>query len=282
MPHDVRPARPEDVPGISEWTKDTFSWGDYVPESLSQWLTDPGLHVQVAVDADDRPLAMAVVRMLSDDEGWLSAARVHPSAQRRGLGSLLNASSVDWIKAQGGRVARLAVEEDNAAARSQVEKLGYRRTSTWVYGVIEGGESPLQPVKGEQIKVTGRSDVDPAWMYWSTSEMFDSGRGLKASGWTWRRARVADLHSFASDQALFSSPAGWVAIELAEDDQLDVVWVATSPNDFPRLIAGVDSLARDMSRARVVYRLPQTGWSGEALRRVGAEVKETLVYAKAV
>lgn len=281
MTYTVRQARPEDAPGIGAWTQDTFEWGDYVAESLPLWIDDESLHVLVAVDSDDTPRATSVVRMLSADEGWLSAARVHPDAQRRGLGSMLNRASVDWAREQGGRVVRLATEDTNIAAQAQVEKLGYRKTSTWVFAVIKGRTAD-QPVKLERLSIAGRSDVDPAWMYWSTGELCEAGRGLKTTAWTWRRATVEDLEVAAREQRLFSHPAGWAVVEYPTPDEIDIVWIASSPNDFPRLIAGVDHLAVERDAIRVTYRIPQTGWSGEALRRAGATVSETLVYTKAV
>lgn len=281
MIYTVRQARPEDAPGIAAWTQDTFEWGDYVAESLPGWIDDENFHVLVAVDSEDMARASSVVRMLSTDEGWLAAARVHPDAQRRGLGSMLNAASVDWVREQGGRVARLATEDTNVAAQAQVEKLGYRKTSTWVFAVVEG-RAANQPVKMERLSIAGRSDVDPAWMYWSTGELFEAGRGLKASAWTWRRATVDDLDRAAREQRLFNHPAGWAVAEYPAPDEIDIVWVASSPNDFPRLIAGVDHLAVERDAAQVTYRIPETGWSGEALRRAGASVSETFIYTKAV
>ncbi|CAN5819652.1 hypothetical protein BH23ACT4_BH23ACT4_09340 [soil metagenome] len=281
MTYAVRPARPEDAAGIAEWTRETFEWGDYVAESLPDWIGDDKLHVLVAVDSDDIARAVALVRMLSTDEGWLSAARVHPGSQRRGLGSMLNNALVEWAQSQGGRVVRLATEDTNLGAQAQVEKLGYRKTSTWVFAVIEGRAAD-QPVKLERLSIAGRSDVDPAWMYWSTGELCEAGRGLKASAWTWRRATVEDLDLAAREQRLFNHPAGWAMVEYPGPDEIDIVWIASSPNDFPRLIAGVDHLAVEREAVRVTYRITETGWSGEALRRAGAEVSETFVYTKAV
>ncbi|REK21851.1 MAG: GNAT family N-acetyltransferase [Actinobacteria bacterium] len=280
MSSTVREARAEDAPGIADWTRETFEWGDYVAGSIAEWIEDRSRHVLVAVDTEDIPKAMAVVRMLSPYEGWLSAARVRPDSQRQGLGSLLNDASVEWIRSRGGRVARLATEDVNTAARSQVEKLGYRKVSTWVYAEIEPGTAP-QPFGPEKLKPAGRSDVDPAWIYWSTSELYETGRGLKPEQWTWRRGTVADLEQAARNQQLYTNPAGWVALERI-DQELEVTWVATSPNDFPRLVAGIDTLGSEWGVSEISYHVPQTGWSGEALLRAGAEVSEILVYAKAV
>ncbi|MDH3190579.1 MAG: GNAT family N-acetyltransferase, partial [Acidimicrobiia bacterium] len=130
MAFGIREARADDVDQIAPWTTDTFSWGDYVGSSLSDWIGDSRLHVMVVEDGHAVAVAVARAQMLSPTEGWLDAARVNPSVRRQGLGTMLNDACVEWVREQGGRVARLAIEADNSAAHNQVLKLGYRATST--------------------------------------------------------------------------------------------------------------------------------------------------------
>jgi GNAT superfamily N-acetyltransferase len=275
----VRSARAADISHISPWTRDTFDWGDYVGESLGEWLTNPDLQVLVAVDSDDIPRAVSVVQMLSGREGWLSAARVHPEARRQGLGTLLNDASVDWIGNQGGVVARLAVENTNTAATSQVMKLGYRPTSTWLFG--KQSEAPRTVVDNtDKPTIVGRSDVDPAWMYWSTSEIADAGRMLLPSGWKWRRATVGDVDLAAREQRLLSNAAGWLILEVVDKTSIEIVWVAASQSDFPRLVDAALRYALEHGLTDVSFRIPETGWTGEALRREGIDTKELTIYAK--
>lgn len=281
MKQTIRPARPADVEAIAPWTRQTFSWGDYVAESLPAWIDDPGLHVLVAADEDDQPVAMARVQMLSSTEAWLDAARVHPEWQRKGLGSMLNDAGVSWARDRGGRVARLVVEDKNEAAQNQVLKLGYRKTSTWICGRA-GSDPRFRAVKSDRLSTVGRADVDPAWMFWSTSEISEAGRGLIPFGWIWRRATVDDVMQSAMSQRLLTSPAGWLISESAVPNELAVTWAATSANDFPRLISGVYDLAADRDIQEVMFRIPQTGWSGEALTRAGVETWEVYIYTKAI
>lgn len=281
MTFTVRAARAGDVEQIASWTRDTFRWGDYVGVALGEWIDDPELHVVVAVGGNGVPVAIVRAQMLSPTESWLDAARVHPDARRIGLGSQLNEACVDWARGRGALVARLAVEDDNIPAHNQVTRLGYRQTSTWV--TVEREVDPRFRVsRPERMQVVGKADVDPAWMFWSTSELADVGRGLMSFGWLWRKATVQDLMNAAAEQRLLESPAGWVVIETRSADQIDVVWAATSFNEFPRLIDGILDLAADRQAEVVVFRLPQTGWSGEAIVRAGARLRETHIYAKAL
>jgi ribosomal protein S18 acetylase RimI-like enzyme len=267
----VRNARTEDIEHIVPWTRETFDWGDYVADSISQWMANPDLRVLVAAGDDDIPKAVSVVQLLSPREGWLSAARVHPGARRQGLGTLLNAASVEWIRENGGEVARLAVEDPNEAANNQVVKLGYRPGSKWIYAEPPENQ-PRIASHGDKPTVVGRSDVDPAWMYWSTSEMADAGRMLMPSAWKWRRATASDIDRAARERRLISNSAGWLVFEIKGDDSIEVVWVAAGQNDVPWLIDAALLFAADNGINEVYFKIPETGWTGEALRREGFDV----------
>jgi GNAT superfamily N-acetyltransferase len=280
MEFTVRPATAGDISPIAEWTRDTFDWGDYVADALADWLAIPNAQVQIATDASNDPLAVSLVQMLSPTEGWLSGARVHPNWRRRGLGSLLNQSSIDWIRSEGGVVARLAVETGNEAAVNQVKKLGYRPTSAWVFGELDPG-APAHIDRSDLLSRSGRSDVDPAWMYWSTSEFSEKGRALLASGWSWRRATTADIDRAARESRMFVSAAGWLIVG-ENPERLDVSWIAASQQDFPRLITGVRQLARERGAESVYFRIPATGWSEETLAREGVDTSPLTIFAKAV
>lgn len=278
MPPVVRSARPEDVPGIVEWTTDTFDWGDYVPDRISSWIADPNSEVIVCVDDSDTPIAVFHALMLSPSEGWLEAARVHPDHRRSGLGSAMNHAGVAWVRKRGASVVRLATEADNQAARSQVEVLGYRQTSSWVYTWIEVRPDHRAPHELRMRPAPG-SDVDAAWMFWSTSELALGGRGFIANGWQWRKALPHDLVEAASQGEFFQNPAGWVIADQPEDDVVRTRWLATTKEEAPRLLKGLVGLAADREVAGLTVKMPNLPWAAEALIRAGGEPKEILIYA---
>lgn len=274
----VRSARKEDVPGIIEWTSNTFAWGDYLPERISNWIDDPHSEVLVWVDDSDAPIAVAHAVMLSPTEGWLEAARVHHVHRRSGLGTALNRAGVTWARDNGAAVVRLAIEADNEAARAQVEHLGYRQTSTWVYAWIE--VRPDHRVSHDlRLRLAPRSDVDAAWMFWSTGELAHAGRSFIANGWQWRKALPNDLLEAAKDGELLQNPAGWVIADQHDDDVTRVRWLATTREEAPRLLDGLLALAADRESAGLTVKLPNIGWAGEALVRAGGEPKEILIYS---
>ena len=275
---EIRLARPEDVVAISPWTSDTFAWGDYVAERMPRWIDDPDSAVLVSVDDTDAPLAVAHVVLLSSHEAWIEGARVHPQHRRKGLGSKLNHAGMTWAAERGSRVIRLAIEGDNPAAQAQVEKLGYRMVSSWVYAEFEvdptyraSDQYRLRPAPG--------SDAEAAWLSWAASDLALRGRELIAIEWQWRTARPDDVTGVGE---LFQSPAGWVSLVQPHEDWITTQWFATTPDGLLALFDGLLDLAASRSVTDLDVKLPNVGWTSEAITRVGGKPREMLIYSKAI
>jgi ribosomal protein S18 acetylase RimI-like enzyme len=278
MAYHIRPGRLEDVAGIKPWTSDTFTWGDYVPERLSTWLDDLDSMVLVAADESDLPVAVVHTSMRSPTEGWIEGARVHPAHRRMGLGKALNDAGVEWARSRGARVMRLATEEGNLAARSQVESLHYREVSTWLYAEL-AVDPTHRAAEQFRLRPAPGSDADAAWLFWAASDLARAGRELIAIGWQWRTARPGDVTGAGE---LFVSPAGWVSVTQVQPDWLVARWMATTPDDLLPLLDGLLDLAAERRVATIDLKLPDVGWTDEGLRRAGGEVDRVLIYAKAI
>ncbi|MDX1468771.1 MAG: GNAT family N-acetyltransferase [Acidimicrobiia bacterium] len=281
MAFQVRPCRPEDVPSIITWTTDTFSWGDYVPERLPGWLEDDDSEVLVCADPSERVLALTHVEMLSPREGWLEAARVHPDHRRSGLGKALNYAGVEWARERGAEVMRLATEADNEPAIKQVLGLDYRQTSAWLFAdwyadeVGRSDEPSLHEAVGQ--------DADAAWIYWSGTDIYRTGRGLISHGWKWRKARPDDVQHAAERGALYQSQAGWVIVEGVPTEDgpgyLRLDWLATTSPGAPTIVEGLMDLAARKGQG-LNMKIPDLPWTREVLTRAGSGYKEILVFAK--
>jgi hypothetical protein len=167
-------------------------------------------------------------------------------------------------------VARLAVDADNTAARRQVETLGYRLTCSWLH-------SEPEPESGPGMEST--ADLDPAWLYWSGSELAFTGKELIAVGWRWRRARIGDLATAVSRGELFQSPAGWALVEEPEPGWVRTGWLATAPEDAPSMLASLRGLASELGATAITLMVPATPWFTETLRRAGVETSEMMIYS---
>ncbi len=278
MSYVIRPARAEDVPLIEPWTRDTFSWGDYVPEMMGPWLDEPDSLVVVCVHEDDIPVALSRVQLLSPTEAWLSAARVHPDHRRSGMGMAMNDYAVEWARAKGALVARLATEEGNEAARSQVLKSGYRMTGSWAYATTPMS-SGRRLQSEDRLRPGGTVDADAAWTFWSQSDLAQAARDLISLGWRWRKASREDLEQAVNARTFYQSPGGWLIAE-TDDEGISVRWLATSPSEAPLLLQGLRDLLREKEKGRVEAMVPITGWSVEALQREGFEVQPVQIFSK--
>lgn len=275
---EVRRAVPKDIPAIVPWTTDTFEWGDYVPDRLPEWMESEDSHVVVCVDDSGLPVAVGHALMLSPTEAWLEAARVHPDHRRQGMGSAMNRACTAWAAERGARVARLATEASNTAARSQVETLGYRHTSSWAYAeLVASAHRLLHDRRG--LRPAPGPDVDAAWMAWSAGDLSRVGRELISEGWRWRRARVGDLVDGVKRGDFLQSPAGWVIVTQPQPDWLRCGWMATTQEEAPILLEGLRDLAQDRGVEEIDVMVPWTPWITEALTRANFRPREVIVYS---
>lgn len=275
----IRPGQPGDVESIASWTSDTFSWGDYIPERLPDWLDDPDGDVLVATDETDTPMAMCHVAMLSAREGWLEGARVHPERRRSGLGKRLNDAGVEWVRDRGGRVVRLVTEASNMAARNQVRQLGYREVSRWLFAEFDVDPTHRTSERYRMRPAPG-SDAEAAWLFWAGSDLARESRELIALGWRWRMARPSDVTGASG--LLVQSAAGWALLEQPADERMRTNWIASTPEDMLGLIDGLLDFAAERGVSELNIKLPDLPWTAEAIRRSGSDPNPVIVHAKPV
>lgn len=275
----IRPARPGDLDSIAPWTTDTFSWGDYIPDRFTTWLEEDGGEVLVTVDGNDVPTALCHVTMLSPTEAWLEGARVHPDHRRTGLGSALNHAGVEWARERGARVIRLSVDTDNAAAREQVKRLGYREVSSWLHATFEI-DATHRTTDRYRMRPAPGADAEAAWLFWASSDLARESRELIHLGWQWRTARPGDITGVAGQ--LVQSAAGWACVEQPEDDWMRTNWIASTSEDMLGLIDGLLELAAARGANELDIKLPDLPWTAEAIIRSGADPSPIIVHAKPI
>jgi GNAT superfamily N-acetyltransferase len=284
MQPSVRPGRLEDHAAIAAWTRDTFAWGDYVGRAFPEWVRDPGGRVFVA-EVDGRIVGVARVTMLSDQEAWSQGARVHPEFRRRGIGLAIGEQIERWAVDEGARVIRLAVENWNRAARSHVERMGFREAGDWVMaerGV--GDSSPVPEGNGgrrvmapEGLRPAASGEIEPAMLSWISGPLERASRGLIPVGWSWRRFRPADLAEAARRRALWEGRPGWAIAEV-EDDTFRVSWISTTEQDARAMMRALVDRAAAAGVDRLEVMIPDVDWLRRALRRLGVEAHPLTIY----
>lgn len=285
----LRPGRPEDLAAISEFTADTFPWGDYVPGEYARWLDRPASLVLVGADADDRPIAVGRVVLLSPAEAWIHAVRVHPARRRQGVARALLSTLSGWAKEEGALVARLLVEERNEPSHALVQAGGFTPSAPWMaattvvgpFGAVDPRTNGGKRVPGDERLVQAPvAEAGPAWIAWSTGELALTGRQLVPLGWHLRRMTVADVEDAARRKALWQCPSGWVIADLDHDRGLFVSWMATSNLDVGRLVRALLDWARTAGIERVQVLAPAVPWLVEALERGGFEATRSTIYTR--
>lgn len=282
----VRPARASDLDAIASFTRETFSWGDYVAEAFPTWLGDPDAYVSVA-ERDGVVVGVGRVVLLSPREAWLHAARVHPDHRREGIGSLLNHHGCEWARRRGALVARLMIEDWNEPAKGQVAKLGYRMVSEWTWATRALGSGALDPrtnggkrVPGdERLAPAPAAEAGPAWIAWSTGALASAGRQLYPIGWHFRTMTFDDVTDAARSKMLLQCPSGWV-IAIPHGEELAVPWIVTSDLDVDRLVRALVDHAHRGSYGSIRAMAPRVPWLMEELVSSGFEVNPAGIYAR--
>ena len=282
----IRPARSDDEEAVVAFTTGTFEWGDYVPNSFRRWLDeDSHSTILVAADDHDQPIGMVRILMVSPDEAWLQAARVHPDARRQGIAMEVTRAANQWASEQGARVARLLTESWNTTAHAQVRKAGYREVSTWFYAIRPIGSA--QPdtsgnggkrVHGEErLTPAPRAEAEPAFLSWSSGDLIRHARNLFPTGWTFRSLRIADLEEAAGERRFWTCRAGW-AIGAFQDDSFHVPWMSTNPDDAYPLVRAILDRATDLGAEKFTALVPAVGFLENAFKRVGAELHHDILW----
>jgi ribosomal protein S18 acetylase RimI-like enzyme len=285
----IRPAQADDHAAIAAFTTDTFTWGDYVSDVFDDWLKDSQSHVAVAV-ADDTPVAIARAVMMSENEGWMHGARVHPEHRRKGIATQLNDYLCEWASSQGALIVRLMIESWNEAAQRQVEAGGYRQVCEWMNAVRLLGSEPDPVANGgrrvrgdEQLTAGTPAEIEPAWVAWSSSELSRVGRNLYPREWLMRRMTRQDLEEAVAHRQLLHGPSGWIVAEDEDDgESMFVPLVVSTEDDAYRLVKAMVDRADRNEYPRIRCLVPAVGWMTDALTRAGFGIKGEQVWAKTV
>jgi GNAT superfamily N-acetyltransferase len=286
MPGLIRTATPEDISPISEWTRDTFPWGDYIPYVLERWIADETGRVFVG-EVDGAVVAMGRVGILAPDEAWAQGMRVHPDHRRQGHGLRITNAMSAWATEQGAKVIRLSVETFNTSAQGQVAAAGFHRVSDWVHTERAIGESsPVPEGNGgkrvppaERLRTAHSAEAEAAYMSWTGGELARVGHNMYQINWRWQQMTLDHLIQAARDQWLLEGRPGW-AIAEHDDDEYLVHWLETTPADARAMVLALVDRAAESGAETLEVMIPAVPWLERELKRLGFESHPLSVWAR--
>ncbi len=281
---EIRRARHEDIPGIIAYTRDTFEWGDYVPDVIEEWVEDPdGVTMVAALDGE--PIAVARALLLTPNEGWGHGIRVHPDHRGGGVAAEIGIPLLAWIRDAGAQVVRLLIEDDNEPSIRHVQKLGFRRTVRLMHASRTVGEATANPegngvrrgpsaLRAKPAKV---QDAPLVLASWSSSEIGRAVRGLIGEGWRFHTLRVDDVRDAAGSGSLWEVGNSW-AITTTIEPTFHVAMLDTRPDEAYEAIGALVDLANNRGAERFVVWLPAIDWIVQAARRTGCDVSPLSIW----
>ncbi|MEZ5174901.1 MAG: GNAT family N-acetyltransferase [Acidimicrobiia bacterium] len=281
-----RTARSQDIDAIAAFTTGTFDWGDYVPESISGWIADASGRVLVAVDDDDRPVAIGRGLLLTPQEAWFHAARVHPAWRGRGIASDMAVALADWARTQGALVARLLIEQDNAASVRHIAKTGFRQTAVVHRGCRDlQAPSPQQKGNGGQRRRSlmsaqrgTRFDAEMIAASWPTSDAGRAMRGLIGRSWAFHRLRSRDVETAAGEGRLWAVGSAWAIVD-ERDGIFEIGLLDAAESDAGVVVRALVDLAADRDAHTVWIWHADLRWLTDAVAAAGCESEASGIYA---
>lgn len=176
----VRPSRHEDKTHILEFCEHTFNWGDYIPSVWDTWIKDTDGQLFTAL-VGNQPIGLMRVSIAKAGEAWLQAARTHPSHRRLGVATALTRACLQWAKARGAEVARLATDSDNVPAQTALQKLTFNKVSDFL--VMKCPR--LRPQLVQSSRWAEDADMEGAWRLLQHSTTYAESAGLCTIVFTW-------------------------------------------------------------------------------------------------
>lgn len=157
----IRAAEASDIPQIVSFTRNTFSWGDYLPNVISEWVRAGTAYVAAA---RDEVVGVINVELLPTGVAWLEGLRVKPSHRGIGVGTALTKFAMDYARRAGAKYAMLMIAEWNEASHNLAHKLGFKPVLRVHAGIAEE-PSVVRETDSERIRELIRRALDATGGY---------------------------------------------------------------------------------------------------------------------
>ena len=279
-----REATHGDVDEIIAFTTDTFEWGDYIPEMITEWIDDASGVVMVAVD-DSGIVGLARVVVRRKTEGWCHPARVTAGRRGEGIAGDLADVLLEWARTHGVLITRLLIEDDNESSIRHIQKKGFRRVATAVRARRAIGEATPNPEGNGARRTSATAVTRPVnaaeapmlAAQWSLSPCGRPLRGLVGNDWRFHTLTAPDLVAAAHEGGLWRTGSSW-AITRQVGAEFDVSLLETNPEEAFDTISSLIDLARDRGAEDFWMWLADLDWLTQAARRAGCGISPSGIW----
>lgn len=124
----LRDANRSDKNTVLEFCKNTFSWGDYIPDVWDFWIDEGGLFVI----EKDCPLGMCHA-FFSNHQVWIEGIRVSPYTRRKGLASKLISHVESLALKKDIHLSLMLIDTENYSSLCMAKNLDYEAVETWKF-----------------------------------------------------------------------------------------------------------------------------------------------------
>ncbi len=257
----IRRAQPEDREGVFSFCARIWEGEDYVPSVWDDWLADENGVLLVAA-ANGRPVGLAHVALLSEEDAWLQGVRVAPEEQRQGIGRLLVSRALVAARERGALVVRMMTDPSNAASHGLFARFGFVRVAEVVHytapALLATGDDPGGATAGvEQVPNTGghlsrpgEDDFDRIWDWLVQSNLTPFNGGLEITDWHARALSEPMLRDALATGAV------WVLEEWGGLQALAIAHARPAEDDEPAHFAVIyaDGMADRLGRLALALR----------------------------
>ncbi|MDI6691614.1 MAG: GNAT family N-acetyltransferase [Candidatus Bathyarchaeota archaeon] len=286
----VRKARSTDHEAVFKFCEKTWSWGDYIPKVWDKWLKEKNDRVFVAT-IDDVPVGISHLSIDKPDEVWLSGARTDPKYRRRGVATAITKKCLEYARKKGAKVARLVTESDNIAARTLLQKLGFKQVAEFVEMKME----KITEEKSNNSRWIEENETEVSWVSLQNSRVYHKSAGLYTVLFHWFSLEKRDLERFIKQRKaiLHMNDEGKIDGLTLTEDATSSEWCKNSiqtsyiDGDYEAVLDMIKFLKGYCSAAKIkrIY-----GFTCNykpiitALERLGFEPPETteIVYEKSI
>lgn len=247
----IRPALLEDLEQVREFTKSTFSWGDYLPGVWARWVASRRGNLLVA-ELEGQVVGTTRVSYLGNGEAWLEGVRVHADYRERGIASQLIAHAHGRARRHKSNVIRLETGARNFSAQRVFRRFGYRHVLGYA-----GFIGQARNVEPEGVRLAKPADAKACWELWAHSWLRRASRGIVPAvfGWRWWEYSTVRLASDIRAKRVWVSPRGFMTLRY-EEDGIDITMLVGGMREGVRLLNAARGIAARENKPAAFWLAP--------------------------